>query len=73
MAMSKAQRLAIRIYQQEKCDRLTADVPKGKRDAYKHIAAELGLSLSKLIQNAVEEYACNHAGDVNNRGGDSID
>ena len=60
MEVSKPKRLSIKKYQQEKCDRLTIDVPKGKRNAYKLIAAELGLSLSLLVQNGVENYAVNH-------------
>ena len=64
MAVSSAKRLAIKTYQQKKCDRLTVDVPKGKRDAYKAIAAELGLSLSMLIQNSVETFAGNHVSEV---------
>ena len=63
MAVSRAKRISIATYQQEKCDRLTADVPKGKRDAYKQIAAELNISLASLIQIGVEEYARTHAGE----------
>lgn len=57
MNVSTAKRIGIKKYQQEKCDRITADIPKGKRDAYKLIAAELNLSLSQLIQRSVESYA----------------
>lgn len=64
MAISEAQRLAITKYRSEKRDQISVDVPKGKRDAYKRIAAELNLSLSMLIQNGVEGYATNHAGEV---------
>ena len=63
MAVSRAKRISIAAYQQEKCDRLTADVPKGKREVYKRIAAELNLSLASLIQVGVEEYARAHAGE----------
>lgn len=63
MAVSNAKRISIANYQQEKCDRITADIPKGKRAAYKQIAAELNLSLALLIQHGVEEYAQNHAGE----------
>lgn len=63
MAVSRAKRISIAAYQQEKCDRLTADVPKGKREVYKRIAAELNLSLASLIQVGVEEYARTHAGE----------
>ena len=57
MTVSSAKRVSIAKYQQEKCDRVTADIPKGKREAYKMIAAEKGLSLSQLIQNSVESFA----------------
>ena len=63
MAVSPAKRISIATYQQEKCDRITADIPKGKRDAYKRIAAELDISLASLIQVGVEEYARTHAGE----------
>ena len=62
MSVSSAKRLSIAKYQQEKCDRITMDVPKGKRDAYKQIAAELNISLSQLVQNGVEGYARNYEG-----------
>ena len=64
MSVSSAKRLAVKVYQTEKCDRLTLDVPKGKRSEYKEKAASLGLSLSILIQNSVESYGTNHAGEV---------
>ena len=44
----------------DKWERLAVEIPKGKRDIYKMAARELGLSLSKLIQNGVEEYIKNH-------------
>lgn len=43
-----------------KKDIITIQVPKGKRDAYKMAAIELGLSLSMLVQYGVEEYIRNH-------------
>lgn len=62
--VSDKRRISIRNYRQEKRDQLAVDVPKGKRDAYKQIAAELGISLSMLIQTAVETYGGkNHAGE----------
>ena len=54
--VSSAKRTAIKIYQQEKCDRLTADVPKGKREQYRAKAASLGISLAALIQTSIESY-----------------
>ena len=47
-----------------KRDIISIAVPQGKRDAYKMVAAELGKSLSGLIQNAVEEYIQNHADEL---------
>lgn len=64
MSVSIPKRISIAKYQQEKCDRITMDIPKGKRDAYKQIAAEMGLSLSMLVQNGVEGYARNYEGVV---------
>ena len=43
-----------------KKDIVAVQVPKGKRDVYKMAAAELGLSLSMLVQYGVEEYIRNH-------------
>ena len=63
MAVSRPQQIAKDKYRQEKRDQITAEVPKGKRDAYKRIAADFNLSLSMLIQNSVEEYGRNHAGE----------
>ena len=59
MPVSNSKRISIKKYQQEKRDRLTVDVPKGKRDEYKAKAGQLGLSLSMLIQNGVEAYGEN--------------
>ena len=64
MAVSQAQKLAKEKYRQEKRDQMTLEVPKGKREVYKAIAARLGLSLSMLVQHSVEEYGANHAGEV---------
>ena len=50
-------------YHAKSYDRLVVDIPKGKRDAYKLIAAELDISLASLIQVGVEEYARAHAGE----------
>ena len=56
MSISNTKRIGIKKYQQEKCDRITADIPKGKREEFKEKAARLGLSLSMLIQHSVESY-----------------
>ena len=60
---SQAQRLAVAKFRAEKCDRIAADVPKGKREIYKTAANDMGLSLALLIQNGVEEFIKNHAGE----------
>ena len=62
--VTKAQRMAVAKFRAEKCDRIAADVPKGKREEYRAAAKELGLSLAKLIQYGVEEYIQNHGGEV---------
>lgn len=62
MAISESQKLSIAKYRQEKRDRISTDVPKGKREVYNVAAKDLGLSLSMLIQNGVEEYISRHAG-----------
>ncbi|MBR4384378.1 MAG: hypothetical protein IKP64_12580 [Selenomonadaceae bacterium] len=63
MAVSKAQQLAKDKYRTEKRDQINAEVPKGKRDEYKQAAARFGISLAQLIQNGVEEFIQNHAGE----------
>ena len=63
MAISDAQRLAVKIYRSEKRDQIAVDVPKGKREVYKRIAAKLGKSLAQLIQDSVEEFSRAHAGE----------
>ena len=57
---SKAQRMASEKYRQEKLDRVTITVPKGKREAYKQLAAEMGISMVKLFQYGVEGLAQNY-------------
>ena len=53
---SKPQLLAAAKYRQENCDQLAVDIPKGKKALYKQAAAEMGLSLTALIQNGVEGF-----------------
>lgn len=64
MAITESQKESIARYRAEKRDRLSTDIPKGKRDVYNAAAKELKLSLAQLIQNGVEEYIRNHAGDI---------
>ena len=47
-----------------KKDIVAVQVPKVKLDAYKLVAAELGLSFSMLVQRGVEEYIQNHASEI---------
>lgn len=63
MAISESQKLSIAKYRQEKRDRLSTDIPKGKRAEYNAAAGHLGISLALLVQNGVEEYIRNHAGE----------
>ncbi len=56
MAISNAQKLAKAKYQREKRTLIAAEVSKDKGNFYRTSATELNLSLSKLIQNAVEEF-----------------
>ena len=56
MAVSKAQQLAKAKYQQERRTLIAADVSKAKGESYKTKAAQLGISLSRLIQLAIEAY-----------------
>ena len=42
-------------------DRLTVNLPEGKRDVYISAAHEFGISVSGLVQLGVEEFIANHA------------
>ena len=48
-------------YRTTNYDLISFLVRKGKRDAYKMAASELGLGFSELVRKAVEEYVQNHA------------
>ena len=63
MAVSNAQKIAKAKYQQSSRTLIAADVSKSKGEFYRQSAKELDLSLSMLIQNGVEEYIRNHAGE----------
>lgn len=56
MAVSQAQKLAKAKYQHEKRSIVAAEVSKEKGAEYRAKAAELGMSLSLLIQRGVESY-----------------
>ena len=63
MAKSAAQKMANRRYRDKVYDQITIEVPKGKRDEYKTAAEDLQLTFKALIQNGVEEFIKNHAGE----------
>ena len=64
MAKSTAQKMANRRYRDKVYDQITIEVPKGKREEYKTAAEDLQLTFKALIQNGIEEYIQNHAGEV---------
>lgn len=43
---------------------LAVEIPKGKKAAYRQVADALGLSMARLIQQSVEEYARKYANEV---------
>lgn len=60
MAVPESQKRAKEKYRREKRDQIALEVPKGKREAYRQIADELGVSMARLVQFSVEEFAQNH-------------
>ena len=54
-----AQRLANHNYRREKRDQTTVEFPKGKREVYKQMAAELGMSLTQFIQCSIDGFIAN--------------
>ena len=53
---SKAQLMSQAKFKADKRDTLTVDLPKGAKAGYKVKAANLGLSLTALIQRAIDSY-----------------
>ena len=47
-------------YNYKTYDQIIIRVKKGLRDEYKQVAESCGLSLTKLITTAIDEYAENH-------------
>ena len=45
----------------DKYDRLTVNLPEGKRDAYTAAAHSFGISISGLVQLGVEEFIATHS------------
>ncbi len=54
MAVSKKQQACVNRYMSKNYDRINIVVPKGERDRYKRIAADLGVSVNQLFINGVE-------------------
>ena len=52
----KNKKAYINKYNKEKYDRILLVVPAGKKDYYKNMAEEKGLSLNRLFIEAVEEF-----------------
>lgn len=48
---------------EEVCERISLDVPLGKRAVYKEAAKQFKVSLVNLIQISVEEFIANHSGE----------
>ena len=63
MATSQSQKLAVQKYRAKTYDTIGFDVPKGKREEFKTVAAGMGLSLAKFLLLAAESYGANHAGE----------
>ena len=51
----------------DKPDRLTVNLPEGKRDMYTSAAHTFGISISGLVQLGVEEFIANHADEESGR------
>lgn len=56
MTVSKKQQANVTRYVSKHYDQIKITVPKGERDRYKALAAQLGLSVNQLFVQAVERY-----------------
>ncbi len=54
MPVRKSQQACVNRYISKNYDRINVTVPKGDRDRYKRIAADLGVSVNQLFINGVE-------------------
>lgn len=45
------------------CERISLDVPQGKRAVYREAANQFKMSFAGLFQIAVEEFIANHSGE----------
>lgn len=55
MANSEALKRAIKKYDQEKIDRISLRVPKGKKEVIQAHAASQGESINAFLQRAIDE------------------
>lgn len=55
MASSEALKRAIKKYDQEKIDRISLRVPKGKKEVIQAHAASQGESINAFLQRAIDE------------------
>lgn len=53
---SKKQQACVTRYVSAHYDKITLTVPKGSRDRYKSLAAQLGISVNQLFVQSVENY-----------------
>ncbi len=52
---NEARKIASMKYQKEKRDKLTLDLPKGKKEEYRAFAERRGLSLTAYIVSLIEK------------------
>ncbi|MBR0102381.1 MAG: hypothetical protein IJQ01_02645 [Selenomonadaceae bacterium] len=64
MAVSQAQKLAVRKYRRNNYETVSFEVRKGIREEYKQAAERLGLSLAEFFKQAAESYGANHGGEI---------
>ena len=63
MAVSQAQKMAVRKYRRNNYETVSFEVRKGIREEYKQAATRAGLSLAEFFKQAAESYIANHAGE----------
>lgn len=55
MAISKAQQKAVNKYVKENYDRVSVNLPKGKKDIVQDCASSNGMSVNAFINAAIDE------------------
>ena len=60
MKITEAQYRAARKYNKAHYVRISVNVPQKTRDKLKSAAADLGISLNRLMVDGAEEYITNH-------------